>query len=80
MGELADILVEKEFFIVFLQYIVEVVEELFQQLHSQALTQNNDVSEIIPIQYPTRWNLKGLLTSKYHRMVVRERCLESTLP
>ena len=55
------------------------MKELFKQLRGEAPTRYVDVLESYPSQYPTRWNVKGLLTSKHNRTVVKIKSLENTL-
>ena len=70
MDSLADISVESEILKVFELYSIETINELFKQVRCEASTHYIDSSESNLSQYPTPWNLKGLLPSNYNRTVL----------
>ena len=51
------------------------MKELSKQLRCEAPTQYIDVSENNSSQYSIRWNLKGLLPSKYNRTIGKRRII-----
>ena len=73
LESLAIFLVANKIFTVSELHSIKMIKELFKQLPCDKPTQNIDVLKNIPIQYPTRLDSKGFLSSKYNRTVYKEK-------